>query len=142
VVPYLRRKRENEGKDGTVQKLADLLKLDYDTVRDLERKGFRAFWITGGILALGLVLTLTAIGMVIGIPLMLIGALGFLGAIVWLSVHSKEPTRRVYCPYCTTSNEVFRSRVEFACDICNRRIRIDANGEPLAIEENSHDSSF
>lgn len=115
--------------------MKSIFKLDYDTVRDLERQGFRAFWITGSIFAAGVVLSLTAILIIIGVPLIILGATGFLGSMLWMSMHSKEPTRRIYCPYCSATNEVFKSRSEFSCDICDRRIGIGSEGEPIALEE-------
>lgn len=118
-----------------MQKLADVFKLEYDTVRDLERQGFRAFWISGGILGVGIICALTAVGIIVGIPLMILGGVGFLGAMAWISAHSREPTRKVFCPYCAMSNEVFQSRAEFSCDICNRRVAFASDGEPVAIEE-------
>jgi hypothetical protein len=122
-----------------MQKLAAAFKLEFDTVRDLEQKGFRAFWICGGILGAGIILTLLAVTMPIGIPLMIIGALGFFFAIIWVTIQSREPTRRVFCPYCATSNEVYLSRSEFSCDICERRIAIGADGEPVALEDGEDD---
>jgi len=118
-----------------MHKLTAAFKLEFDTVRDLERKGYRVFAVSGGILGVGVVLTLTAIGMVVGIPLIVLGGAGFLGAMLWMAVQGKEPTRRVFCPYCATSNEVFRSRSEFACDICDRRVAVSPDGEVYALEQ-------
>jgi hypothetical protein len=125
--------------NGILDRLFGVFRLEFDTIRDLEHKGFRVFWIAGGTLAAGILLTLTAIGIFLGVPLIIVGALLFLGAMLWMSAHSKEPTRRIFCPYCSTFNEVFLSRTEFACDVCKRRIGFDEDSEPVALDFESID---
>lgn len=116
-----------------MRRMAAAFKLEFDTVRDLEHKGFRAFWISGITLAIGVVLTMLAITAPIGVPLIIIGGVAFLCAMVWVTLQSKERTRKIFCPYCATSNDVFESRSQFDCDICERPIEIGDDGEPVAV---------
>lgn len=71
---------------------------------------------------------------VIGIALIIAAAGIFFYGMMWMVKLQREPTKPVYCPYCASKNDVFRSRTEFKCDICNRRIAISPTGEPIPIE--------
>lgn len=110
------------------------LKVEFATVRELEKKSFRVFGYSGGALAVGLALTLVGMA-IIGIPVMVLGAVVMLGAMAWVSILAKEPSRPVFCPYCTSKNDLYLSRRAFDCDICCRPIVMSETGEPMMAEE-------
>jgi len=119
-----------------LQQFISVFKFDYDTVRDLERKGFRVFGAALAAGVVGLVLTITMLPplMVLGIPLLILGASVFFFGMIWMSRLQKEPTRPLFCPYCASKNDVFMSRKEFSCDICGRRVGVSPAGQPVPIE--------
>lgn len=102
---------------------------EFATVRELEKKSVRLFEYVGGALLGGFVLMFIA--PVIGIPLMIISALGIVAGIVWISMLGKESSRAMFCPYCSSKNDVFQSRRNFDCDICGRPVIVSESGEPL-----------
>jgi ribosomal protein S27E len=71
---------------------------------------------------------------VVGGALFIAAAALFFYAMLYTVKMQREPTIQVYCPYCAVKNDVFRSRKEFACDICGRRIGFGASGEPIALD--------
>lgn len=109
------------------------MRVEFDTVRQLEKKSFSVFAYAGGAFLVGLVMSVVALPM-IGIPLMLISAVVVLGAIVWVSMLAREPARHVFCPYCTGKNDVFESRRRFSCNLCGRAVTLTDSGDPLAPE--------
>lgn len=120
--------------DGLLHQLISIFKFDYDTIRELERKGFRVFY-AGALLGfVGLVLTLFGALMFLGVPLLLLGAGIFFVAMIWMAWLGKKPVRHLFCPYCATKNDVFMSRKEFACDICGRRVLVSPAGHPIPAE--------
>jgi hypothetical protein len=109
---------------------------EYDTLRDLERKSYKVFYVGIGIAGMGVVLTIVGFGLLtfIGIPLVIIGAAIFFVAMIWTSRLQKEPVKIIYCPYCSSKNDVFLTRMDFACDICRRRINITPSAEVVGAE--------
>lgn len=109
------------------------LKMEFSTVRELEKKTFRIFGYGGAGFALGLVLTVIGLA-IIGAPVMVLSAVVVIGGIVYVSMLGKEPTRPTFCPYCASRNDVYQSRRSFDCDICKRPVLISETGEPIAAE--------
>jgi hypothetical protein len=60
-----------------------------------------------------------------------LSALAVLAAMIVVSIMGKERTRQIFCPYCTSKNDVYVSRKSLDCDICRRPILIDENGEAV-----------
>lgn len=113
-------------------------KARFDTVRDLEQKNsglFHTAIIMGvvGLIMLLIGCVVPAI-MILGGISILVGLGLFFYAMVYTVKLQKEPTVRIYCPYCAVKNDVFKSRKEFACDICGRRIGFGPSGEPVALD--------
>ncbi|MDH7601510.1 MAG: hypothetical protein QHI38_05105 [Armatimonadota bacterium] len=108
-------------------------KIEFSTVRELERKTHKVFMYSGSSLLIGLLLTLIGL-VVIGVPVIILSLVVLIGAMAYVSVLGKEPTRTLFCPYCASKNEVYRSRTRFSCDICRRPVVIDENGEPAPAE--------
>lgn len=102
--------------------------VEFDTVRELEKKSSRVFMYGGGGLFAGLVLTF--IVPPLGVALMALSALVVLGGIICVSTLAKEKTNPLFCPYCASKNDVYTSRRSFSCDICARPVIVDENGEP------------
>ncbi len=103
------------------------LKVEFSTVRELEKKSAQVFMYAGGALLLGIVLIF--VFPPIGIFLAIVSALAILGAMVGVSVLGKEDTRQVFCPYCSSKNDVYVSKASLDCDICRRPVLIGPNGE-------------
>jgi len=109
-------------------------KFDYSTVRELEHKCFRVFYFVGGMVAIGFVMILTSALGFIGVPLAALGVLLFFVTLIWMLKLSREPTRVAFCPYCSSKNEVFVSRKDFLCDVCQRPIGVLPSGEVVPLE--------
>ncbi len=109
------------------------LKVEFSTVRELEKKTYRVFGYGGAAFVAGLVLTIAGVAL-LGAPIMLISAVFVIGAIIWVSVLGKEPARTLFCPYCASQNDVYQSRRSFNCDICNRPILVSETGEAVAAD--------
>lgn len=109
------------------------LKIEFATVRELEKKSSKAFVYGGGGLFVGLVMVFVVAP--IGIVLMALSAIVLLGAICYVSMLGKEKSRALFCPYCSTKNDVYVSRHEFDCDICSRPIIINENGEAVMAQK-------
>ena len=109
------------------------LKVEFATVRQLEKKSFCIFAYGGGAFLVGLVLMFTGLPF-IGVPLMVLAAAVLLAGIAWVSVLGREPSRSLFCPYCSSRNDVYSSRRSFDCDICDRPVIISEDGEPLMAE--------
>ena len=109
------------------------LKVEFSTVRELEKKSFRVFAYGGAGLIAGLVLTLTGL-MFIGVPILVLSALVLLGGMGWVSMLGKEESRAMFCPYCSSKNDVYLSRKSFDCDICGRPVIVSESGEPVVAE--------
>ncbi len=109
------------------------LKIEFSTVRDLERKTHKIFMYAGFALLVGLVFAVLGIS-IIGAPVIILSMLVLIGAMIYVSILGKEPTRSLFCPYCASKNEVYESRKSFCCDICRRPVVIDQNGEPMPAE--------
>lgn len=105
------------------------LKVEFNTVRELEKKSAQVFMYGGGAFFVGIVLIFVAAP--IGIFLTIISALAVLAAMIGVSILGKERTRQVFCPYCSSTNDVYASRSSLDCDICHRPILIDQNGEAV-----------
>lgn len=105
------------------------LKVEFNTVRELERKSAQVFMYGGGAFLVGLVLIFFIPP--IGIFLAILSALAVLAAIVGVSILGKEKTRQIFCPYCSSKNDVYVSRTNLDCDICRRPVLIDQNGEAV-----------
>jgi len=114
-----------------------LRKAEYDTIRGLERRNAGLFKLAVILGAVGLVLTLVGMGTIltiIGGVSILAGIAPFFYGMLWMIKLQQEPTVVIYCPYCASKNDVFKSRKEFACDICARRIAVSPSGEPIPME--------
>lgn len=109
------------------------LRIEFDTVRDLEKKSFRVFAYSGGALLAGFVLMVMALP-IVGIPLMALSAVAILLAIGWVYMLGKEQSRPLFCPYCSSKNDVYISRRQFVCDICGRPVVVSDSGEALVAE--------
>jgi len=105
------------------------LKIEFATVRELEKKTASIFKYGGGALLAGIVLIF--VFPPIGIPLAALAAVALLGGIIYVSMLGKERSRAIYCPYCSSKNDVYASRREFACDMCRRPVKIGDNGEAI-----------
>lgn len=103
-------------------------------MRELEKKAYKLFFFAGGSFAIGLVLYITALLAFIGIPLMLFGLGLFFVSMLWLIRLSKKPAWDLFCPYCSSRNEVFKSHDRFDCDICERPVLVNEYGEPVPVE--------
>ncbi len=108
-------------------------KLEFSTVRELEKKTFRIFGYGGSVFAIGLVLTVLGLA-IIGAPMMVISAAVMTAAMIYISMLGKEPARQLFCPYCASQNEVYQSRRAFNCDICKRPVIVTETGEPVMAE--------
>lgn len=102
---------------------------DFATVRELEKKTARIFTYGGSGLLAGLVLMFIFLPM--GVIVTVASAALILGGIAWISMLGKEPSRQMFCPYCSSRNDVYQSRESFNCDICNRPVIISDTGEPM-----------
>ncbi len=109
------------------------LKIEFSTVRELEKKSFRVFAYSGGGLFVGVALTVIGL-IVIGVPVLVLSALAVLGGIAWVSMLAKEESRAMFCPYCSSKNDVYVSRKTFDCDICSRPVVVSESGEPVMAE--------
>lgn len=105
----------------------------FSTVRELEKKTSKAFIYGGGGISVGLVLVFVV--MPIGIILMGLSAIALLGAMFYVSIMGKEKSRPLFCPYCSSKNDVYQSVREFNCDICKRPVKIDDLGQPVMAQE-------
>jgi hypothetical protein len=108
-------------------------KMEFSTVRELEKKTFRIFGYGGAGFAFGLVLIIFGLA-VLGAPIMAVSIVVVIGGIVYVSLLGREPARPTFCPYCASRNDVYQSRRSFNCDICNRPVLISETGEPVAAE--------
>lgn len=109
------------------------LKIEFSTVRELEKKSSQIFIYGGGAFLLGVVLIFIAGPL--GIFVTAASALVVLGGIVYVSMLGKEKSRPLFCPYCSTRNDVYVSRRELDCDICRRPIIVNENGEAVMAQE-------
>ncbi len=109
------------------------LRIEFSTVRELEKKSYRVFAYGGGALLAGVVLTFIGL-VIVGVPLLVLSALALLGGIAWVSMLGKEESRAMFCPYCSSKNDVYASRKNFDCDICSRPVVVSESGEPMVAE--------
>ena len=109
-----------------IQQMASL-KIEFATVRELEKKSSQVFIYGGGAFLVGIVLIFVAAP--IGVIITALSAIGVLGAIVYVSVLGKERSKPLFCPYCASKNDVYVSRRQLNCDICCRPILVGENGE-------------
>ena len=108
-------------------------KIEFATVRELEKKTFRFFGYGGSAFGVGLILTVFGLA-IVGAPLMVASGACIIGAMAYVSMLGKEPSRAVFCPYCAMKNDVYVSRTSFRCDICKRPILVSADGVPTAAD--------
>ena len=108
-------------------------RIEFATVRELEKKTFRIFGYGGSVFGAGLILTLVGAA-IVGAPVMILSGSVVIGAMVYVSLLGKEPSRGLFCPYCASRNDVYASRRAFNCDICRRPVVVSDDGEPLAAE--------
>lgn len=108
-------------------------KIEFDTVRELEKKTSQVFVYGGTGLVVGIVLIF--IFPPIGIFATVLSAIAMLGGMIYVGMLGKEASRPLFCPYCSSKNDVYVSRREFACDICRRPVLITENGEAVMAEE-------
>lgn len=105
------------------------LKVEFSTVRELEKKSAQVFMYGGGGLVFGIVLIFVFAP--IGVFVTAVSAVAILGAMIGVSILGKEKTRQIFCPYCSSTNDVYLSRHSLDCDICRRPIIISASGEAI-----------
>lgn len=118
-----------------MEHLIAIFKGEYDTLRDLERKAHRLFYLGGGLAFVGLLFLIFGLGLnFIGFLLLPLGCGIFFASMLWMIKLQKEPMKHIFCPYCTSKNDVFASRKEFSCDICGRRVGFAPTGEPIPLE--------
>jgi len=108
-------------------------RIEFATVRELERKTFRIFGYGGSAFGAGLILTVAGLA-IVGAPLMVASGLIVVGAMIYVSMLGREPSRALFCPYCASKNDVYVSRRKFSCDICRRPVLISDSGEPVPAE--------
>ena len=116
-------------------------RMQFDTVRDLEKKTFRVFAYGGAALAVGFVFLLFGM-LMIGIPLVLISGSLIIAAIAWVSILGKERTRSIFCPHCSSTNDVYASRRGFSCGICGRDVTVNELGEPAAVLDSERGQGY
>lgn len=116
-------------------------KIEFATVKELEKKTFKVFGYGGVVLAVGLLFALLGL-VIIGAPIMVVGGVVIMAGIAWVSMLGKEPTNHVFCPYCSSGNDVYQSRRSFECDICGRAVQISETGEPMMAESLDHESRY
>ncbi|NLN77305.1 MAG: hypothetical protein GX141_00070 [Armatimonadetes bacterium] len=109
------------------------LKVEFATVRELEKKTSQIFVYGGSGLALGIVFVF--IFPPIGIVIAALSLIAMLGGMIYVGMLGKEASHPLFCPYCSTKNDVYASRREFACDICHRHVLVNENGEAVMAEE-------
>jgi len=112
-----------------------LIKIEFATVRELEKKTFRIFAYGGGAFGVGLLMTLVGMA-IIGAPIMIVSILVVIAAMAYVSMLGKETSRPLFCPYCSSKNDVYASRRNFECDICRRPVLVTEDGEVIAADEN------
>jgi len=61
----------------------------------------------------------------------------FLVGMAWISWLGKGKSKHLYCPYCSTKNDVFVPRPEFTCDMCGRVTKLTRRGE-VDFDEEQH----
>ena len=118
-----------------MQRLKSILFPEFATVRQLEMKGLGLFkW--AGIIALAGVLIILFMPyiMPVGVVLVAAAVVILLIGMLWISWLGRHQSLHVFCPYCASKNDVFLQHREFSCDICDRLIHLDKNGEPIAAE--------
>ncbi len=108
-------------------------KVEFATVRELEKKTSQIFIYGGGGLVAGIALIF--IFPPVGIFVTVLSAIAMLGGMIYVGMLGKEPSRPLFCPYCSTKNDVYMSRRQFACDICHRPVLVTENGEAVMAEE-------
>ena len=113
------------------------LKLEFSTVRELEKKSSQVFIYGGGAFLVGIVLIFVAAP--IGAIITALSAIGVLGAICYVSMLGKERSNALFCPYCASKNDVYVSRRQLNCDICRRPIILSESGEPIIDLPARHD---
>jgi len=124
----------NEGLQRLKERVVGTFRFEYSTVRELEHKCFRVFWFVGVMIALGFIMLLSNVMAFIGIPLLILGVLLFLAILVWVLMLQREPRREAHCPYCGSKNEVFASRKEFLCDMCQGPVGVLPDGNVVPLE--------
>ncbi len=78
----------------------------------------------GCLVPLGVVLTFTGIGAIIGVPLLLIGLFTFFsGMIGSLFVRGKT----IICPYCYEETKVTKNINAYTCPRCQKRVLIEGD---------------
>lgn len=118
------------------QKVMSAVKPEFSTVRQLENKGYGLFRLAGIIGSVSLVVTIfLPYFSFLSIPGLAVAALMFFVGMIWITWLGKEPSRHVFCPYCATKMDVFLSRTELDCDVCERPMRITASGAPMPLED-------
>jgi hypothetical protein len=105
------------------------MKIEFATVRELEKKSSQIFMYGGGAFSLGIVLIFAIPP--IGIFLTILSAAAVLAGIIYVMMLGRERSRALFCPYCASKNDVYVSRRELNCDMCNRPIKVGENGEPV-----------
>ncbi|NLN74863.1 MAG: hypothetical protein GX139_00935 [Armatimonadetes bacterium] len=109
------------------------LKVEFATVRELEKKTSKIFIYGGAGVVAGIILIFMFPP--IGFLITALSLAAVLGGMIYVGMLAKEPSRPLFCPYCSTKNDVYVSRTEFDCDICHRPIIVDENGMAVMAEE-------
>jgi hypothetical protein len=105
------------------------LKIEFATVRELEKKSSQIFIYGGGAFLAGIVLIFAVPPL--GILLTTLSAAAVLAGIFYVMMLGREGSRAMFCPHCASKNDVYVSRKEFDCDMCRRPIKVGENGEPI-----------
>ena len=105
------------------------LKIEFATVRELEKKSSQIFMYGGSAFFIGIVLIFAFPP--VGIILTILSAAMVLGGIIYVMMLGRERSRALFCPYCASKNDVYVSRRELNCDMCRRPIKVGENGEPV-----------
>ena len=103
--------------------------------------GFGMGWLIAGVMfCVGLVLTLSGIGAIVGIPL-IIGSFAapFVVGGFWAAVRRREAAQHVRgpCPYC--SEDLIATGMVFDCPACGQRV-IHRGGHFMTLERAKHDT--
>jgi hypothetical protein len=116
-----------------MRRLISIIKPEFDTVRQLEMRGYGLFKLAAILFFFGVVVLFFIPW--IGLPALLLSMALFAIGMMWISWLGKGASRHLFCPYCAGRNDVFASKTQFHCDICHRLAGIDEIGFPVAIDE-------
>jgi len=102
------------------------------TMGQAEEVGYRLLAFGAGMLAVGILLSLTVVLIYLGVPLIVTGAAILLGTILWMFAISRHMTQEVSCPHCHKGNLVLDTAAAFLCDDCGEEIALQPVRAPVS----------